>query len=104
MADSRQITEGVQYQGKDESVQYKITVDPVPLVGSTPTVYVFDSTAPDTDIKATVMPAGSLSFSGAIVTLPNLTGLTIGHLYRVEVRYTDSINTLEPYFLVSCNR
>jgi hypothetical protein len=104
MADIREVIEGVQYQGKDESIQYTVTVNPAPQVGSTPMVYVFDEAAPDTDVKATVMPAGSLSFAGSVITLPNLTALTLHHSYRVEIRYTDGTNTLEPYFRVECHR
>lgn len=41
-----------------------------------------------TDVKATVMPSGLPSVSGAKITLPLLTALTLGRRYRVEVQFT----------------
>lgn len=99
---TRQVIEGQQAQGKDESIQYAITVSPAPasIIG----VYVYNSKALNTDIKSTHMPTGSASFVGSVITLPLLTALVLGQVYRVEVRYTDGTNIIEPYFLVSCQR
>jgi hypothetical protein len=36
--------------------------------------------------------------------LPPLTALVMGQEYRVEVRYSDGVNTLEPYILFQCDR
>lgn len=100
--DNREVLEGQQAQGKDESIQYTMTVSPAPasIIG----VYVFDAEALDTDIKATHMPSGAVSFVGSIITFPLLTALVLDHLYRVEVRYSDGTNTIEPYFMVYCDR
>lgn len=102
MAAHREVIEGEQRQGKDETITYTITVSPAPtsIVG----VYVFDRTALDTDIKATHMPSGSASFVGSVITLPPLTALVTGRKYRVEVRYSDGVNVLEPYILFQCDR
>jgi len=102
MAGHRETIEGEQYQGKDETITYTLTVSPAPtsIVG----VYVFDRTALDTDIKATHMPSGSASFTGNVITLPPLTALVMGHRYRVEVRYSDGVNVLEPYINFTCDR
>ena len=100
--DNREVLEGKQAQGKDESIQYTMTVSPAPtsIIG----VYVYDSKTLDTDAKATHMPSGAASFVGNVVTFPLLTALVLNHMYRVEVRYSDGTNTLEPYFMVYCNR
>jgi len=101
-SDNREVLEGIQYQGKDESACYSVNVSPAPasIIG----VYVFDTDDLDTDIKATHMPSGAASFVGNVITLPLLTALVMGHKYRVEVRYSDGTNTIEPYFMVYCNR
>lgn len=98
----REVLEGQQAQGKDETITYTITVSPAPtsIVG----VYVFEQQAPDTDIKAVKMPSGAASFVGSIITLPPLTALVKDSIYRVEARYSDGVNILEPYFLVLCER
>ena len=102
MKDNREALEGEQTQGKDEGIQYRMTVSPAPT--SIIAVYVFDSKALDTDIKATHMPTGTPSFVGSVITFPVLTGLLLNHLYRVEVRYSDGTNIIEPYFMVYCDR
>ena len=97
---SREVTEGLQQQGADEAIQYTLTVAPTPT--SVTDVTVYDVTGIPVDVTATVMPAGDAAVDGAVITLPLLTGLTADHLYRVEVRYTDGTNVVEPFFRVLC--
>lgn len=95
----REVLEGKQYQGEDESIAYTLDVT---AVGSSPTsvaVVVKDITNDET-VTATVMPTGSASVSGNVITLPALKLLTADVLYRVEVKYTISGNILESYFYV----
>lgn len=99
---AREVLEGRQEQGRDESVRYRLVVDPAP--SSVLAVKVYDTTDLTTDIAATVMPSGNPTISGDEITLANLTGLTLGKTYRVEVSYTDDVNTLEPWFEVVCVR
>lgn len=97
--DTREVAEGKQYQGEDESIAYTLDVS---AIGSSPTsvsVVVKDVTNSAT-VTATVMPTGSASVSGDVITLPALTLLTAGVLYRVEVKYTITNNVLESYFYV----
>jgi hypothetical protein len=99
---NREATGELAPQGQNESCVYAMTVDPAPasVIG----VYVFDEKAPTVDIKATHMPSGAASIAGSIITLPALTALVDGHAYRIEVRYSDGAQTLEPYFIVYCER
>ena len=93
----RQVTEGKQYQGEDESIVY--TVDFAAIgTPTSPTVEVKDGDGED--VKSTVMPTGSPTVATTIVTLPALTALTAGGKYRVEVQVTIDGNTLEHYFPV----
>ena len=87
-------------QGVDETIIY--TVD-VSNVGSSPTsvsVDVFLMSNLTTSVKATVMPAGSPSVVGNVITLPPLKLLTANNTYRVEVKYTIGSNVVENYFYV----
>lgn len=99
---SRQVIEGAQVQGVDEAIVYSVSVLPVP--SSVISVKVYDMTDSFTDVTSTVMPTGSATISGGTIVLPRLTALTEEHAYRVEVRYSDGTNTLEPYFLVRAER
>lgn len=98
-SNSREVLEGVQYQGADESIAYTLDVTAVGSSPSSVSVVVKDVTNSAT-VTATVMPTGSASVSSNVITLPALKLLTAGVLYRVEVKYTISGNILESYFYV----
>lgn len=99
MTDKREVQQGKQPQGADESIIYTLTTTPW---GSSPgsisvKVYSISSNGTRTDVTATVMPAGSASAVGDVISLPALTGLTPNTLYRVEVKFTCSGNVFEAY-------
>lgn len=99
MTAKREIKEGLQFQGVDETIVYTLTTTPW---GSSPgtlsaKVYSIASSGTRTDVTATVMPSGSPSAVGDVISLPALTALTNGVLYRVEVKFTCSGNVFEPY-------
>lgn len=103
-ARAREVVEGWQYQGKDESIAYTLDVS---AVGDDPTsvsVDVFAHGDLDTSVKSTVMPSGSPSVAANVITLPALTALTAGTNYRVEVKFTIGGNVLEHFFNVSGQR
>ena len=94
---SREITEGRQTQGEDETIVYTLTTTPW---GSSPgslsaKIY---SVSGDTytDVTATNM-TGSASATNDVITLPAVHSLAAGTLYRVEVVFTCSGNTFEAY-------
>lgn len=96
----REVLEGLQGQGKDESIVYTMEVSPSPV--ATPTVAVFDEKT-DLEVTETVM-SGAPTYSSGIITLPALANLVEGRTYRVEVLYTNGTSTFEPYFRVACER
>lgn len=98
----REVVEGRQTQGADETIVY--TLDTT-NVGGSPSVsaVVVWRESDSTDVTATVMPSGSHSVNGAVITLKPLTALTVGETYRVEVKFTSAGNTLEHYFRVYCD-
>lgn len=105
--DRRGIVEGKLYQGIEEEITYALTVT---NVGSSPTdvtvkAYLYSETDGSlSDVTSTVMPAGSPSVVGNVITLPELLSLTIDRLYRVEVKYTVSGNIVESWFEVQSGR
>jgi len=97
MADStREFQESPVEQGKDERVSY--TIDTA-LYGATvaPTgiaVYLYEGDT--TDISATNL-SGTYSLVGLVISTPLVISLTPGKLYRLEVQFVISGNTVEPY-------
>lgn len=101
---SREIVEGEQLQGKDEEITYSITTTPWGSSPSLIAVKVYDASNAYTDVTSTVMPVGAGSAVGDVITLPELKALTIGHIYRVEVKFDSGGNRFEPYLWVRCER
>jgi hypothetical protein len=98
--DIREVNEGKQYQGMREVVIYTVTTTPVGDSPSSVSVAVKDITISVTGaqtVTTTVMPAGSPSVNGNVITLPPLRALTAGHVYRVEITGTIDGNALEHY-------
>ena len=102
MTVKREVKEGVQLQGEDETITYKITATPW---GSTPTsitanIYSFNlATEAYTDVTSANM-TGTASANGDVITLPSIHSLTVGTRYRVEVQFTSAGNVFEPYFWI----
>ena len=101
----REIIEGTQLQGEDETIYYKLTTTPW---GSTPTstsakIYSQAGGETYTDVTSTKM-TGSTSVSGDVITLPAISGLTAGVMYRVEVKFTSSGNIFEAYAYIKGER
>lgn len=97
----RQMLEQDLSQGLDEEIIYSFSSTPW---GSSPTsiaAKAFDVTNDNrTDVTATVLPAGSASAAGDVISLPVLKALTYGHIYRIEVLFTSGGNKYEPFFFV----
>lgn len=94
MSAPREIKEGQQVQGIEEEITYTLTVDATwGTPSGTPTVKAYSynqETGAYTDMTSTVMPVGTGSISGQVVTLPELKSLTENTLYRVEIKFTTS--------------
>lgn len=101
---TREVAEGLQYQGEDEAISY--TIDTTNWGGSptTPSVIVKDASADYADVTSTVIPSGSPTVDTNTITLPLIQNLTIAHMYRVEVKFTRSGNTEECFFRILAER
>jgi len=102
MVVSREVKEGLLYQGADEKIAYTITTTPW---GSSPSSVTFKAYNDDSeaDVTSTVYPSGSATANGDVITLPLLQALTVGTYYRVEVKFDSGGNTFEVYFRVYCD-
>jgi uncharacterized membrane protein len=96
----REVIEGLQTQGPNEAIIYRLTVTPAAV--SVVSVSVTDLTT-GTNVTATTMPAGTASVSDGSIILPALTALTLGHLYEVGVLYSDGQSQIEPIIRVLCS-
>ena len=101
----REVVEGVREQGSDETITWTIDVSNVGSSPTNPSVDVFAESDLSASVKSTVMPSGSPSVSGDTITLPPLTSLTAGVVYRVEVQFTVGGGApFEVYFKVSATQ
>ena len=95
----REVQEGRLHQGADEIIAYTLDVSAVGSSPSSVSVEVKDVTN-GTTATSTVMPTNAPTVNGNVITLSPLKLLAAGTLYRVEVKYVVSGNTLESYFYV----
>lgn len=91
---------GLFQQGIDEQIAYSITTTKWGSSPTSPSVVVKDVTAALADVTATVMPTGTASAAGDVITLPKLKSLTVDHIYRIEVQFTIGGNLFECWFEV----
>ena len=95
-----EVLDGLQEQLVGESVVYSVDTLPWGGTPTSPSVDVFDEEDYDTSLKTTVMPSGSPAINGDTISLPALTSLTAGIIYRVFVTFVSSGNTLKGYIRV----
>lgn len=98
---SREVIEGTQAQGADESIAYTITSTPWGTAPTIDSIVAKDMTEGGTDVSAIVL-SGASSVAGDVMTLQSLGHLTANHLYRIEVQFTTADgNTWECYLNVA---
>jgi len=97
-----EVAEGAREQSSKETKVYSITTTNLESAPTSPTATVYDESDNDTDVTATVMPSGSNSASGDVITLKPLTALTARHNYRIEVVFTVGSNIHNRYLLIKC--
>jgi len=98
----RAVTEGLQTQGKDEEISYKI--DTTTWGGSPASVscavYCLDT---NVNVTTIVMPTNSPSISGDDITLSALKKLVPGRTYEVRTKFTATAQVCENKFRVACD-
>lgn len=84
--DEREVLESPKTQGVNEARAYTFDFTDAGVVSaSTPVAKVYQD---GVDVTATVMPAGSASLVGLVLTTPLLRDLTAGKLYIMYARVT----------------
>ena len=97
MGSIREVVEGIQTQGENETLAWALTTTPY---ASTPTdvaITVKDETAGG---GAVALCSGTATV-GDVITA-TIGGLTKDHIYRVEYKFTVGANVYEPYVRVRC--
>ena len=102
MAEPVFIIESPVVQGVNASIPWTI-VFPWATSVTSPTVAVFKK-GTTTDVASTVMPLGSHTVSGNSLTMKNLTSMTAGESYIVDIRITIDGIADELYLQVDCLR
>lgn len=100
MASVLEVAEGLQTESSNESLPYGIDTSSRGTPTS-PTVQSVKNRA-GTDVKSTVMPSGSPTVSGDIISLPLLTALTAGERYEIRTTYVIGTSTQETIINVDC--
>ena len=96
----REVTQGRQTQGDDETITYTITTTNWASDPASSSMTVKDSNG--TDVSSTVA-TGSTSESGDVITLKAIGSLVAGESYRVDVLFTAGSGTpWAPYFWIDC--
>lgn len=104
--DIREIKEGINYQGSNESISYTLTIPTT--WGTAPTspvanIYTDNRDGTYADVTSTNM-SGTATVSGQVITLPLIQALTIDQMYRVDVKWQESGGTLSAYAFIMGER
>jgi len=99
----REVQEGRQEQGMEERVAYTIATTPWGPVPTGVVVKAYDTINLGVDVSATVLD-GTPVVSGDNIQTPTVQALTLGHTYRIEVKFTSGGNVFEFFFMMKCER
>jgi len=103
MSDIREVVEGTQEQGEDESIVYTIDVSNVGDGPTSPVLVVKDTYNDNIDVTGDVTN-GPAAAVGNIITLPAIHSLSAGKVYRCEIAFVLGGNDLEHYFFIETKR
>lgn len=97
MAVSRQVKEGRLTQGRNERLAYLVDTTPWGGYSSGASVKLFDVTNTGQRDEVAANLSGSPSVVSNVITTPAVISLIPGNLYRLEVQWVYSGNTLEAW-------
>lgn len=104
MSNLREIKEGLQYIGEDETIVYTLTTTPWGSDPSDPSAAIYEVDGDTlTDVTEDCM-TGSAAAVNDVITLPAIAGCTAGTDYRVEVTFTCSGNVFEAFAELKAER
>ena len=103
MSNIREIKEGLQYIGEDETIVFTLTTTPWGSSPSSPSAKIYEINGDTlTDVSDDCM-TGSAAAVNDVITLPAI-NCTAGTDYRVEVQFVVSGNTFEAFAELKCER
>lgn len=97
MTSIREVAEGLQTQGEDETLTWALTTTNYASSPTDVAITVKDETAGG----GVVTLCSGTATNGDVISA-TLGGLTKDHIYRVEYKFTSGGNTFEPYVRVRC--
>ena len=100
----RGVVEGIQSQGEDEEIAYKIDVSNWGDNPSNVVVMAYLMPSCTSDVTESVLPVNTPSVSGNEITLSPLKNLAINKTYRIEVKFNIGSNIFECWFKVACEQ
>lgn len=96
----REVTEGPQVQGEDETITYTVTTSNWASLPASESMVVKNRDG--VDVTSTVT-SGSMSVASDVITLKPISRLVAGERYTVEVQFTAGGGApFECYFYVDC--
>jgi hypothetical protein len=104
MSNLREIKEGLQYIGEDETIVYTLTTTPWGSSPTSPAAKIFEVSGDTFTDRTTALMTGTAAAVNDVITLPAIAGCTAGTDYRVEVVFTISGNTFEAFAELKCER
>jgi len=104
MSNIREIKEGLQYIGEDETIVYTLTTTPWGSSPTSPSAKIYEVVGDTlTDVTEGCM-TGSAAAVNDVITLPAIHSCTAGTDYRVEVTFTISGNVFEAFAELKAER
>jgi len=104
MSNIREIKEGLQYIGEDETIVYTLTTTPWGSDPSSPVAKIYEVVGDTLTDRTTALMTGSAAAVNDVITLPAIHSCTAGTDYRVEVTFTISGNTFEAFAELKAER
>jgi len=92
MSNLREIKEGLQYIGADETIVYTLTTTPWGSSPSSPAAKIYEVAGDTYTDRTSALMTGTSSATGDVITLPAIHGCTAGTDYRVQIQFTISGN------------
>lgn len=85
-------------QGIAEEIPYTITTT---LWGASPSAFTVTAKQAGNDVTSTVIPSGSATVSGNVITLPVIKSLTADLQYRIDTKFTTGGAKFVAWFLIN---
>jgi hypothetical protein len=104
MSNIREIKEGLQYIGEDETIVFTLTTTPWGSDPSAATAKIYEVVGDTLSNVTTACMAGGTTTSGDVITLPAISGCTAGTDYRVEILFVCAGNTFEAFAELKAER